>query len=379
MNLHQFLTNRKDSTSSHGSNCRNIYSSNSRKHSNKNNNMNNNINNINTNNNNNNKRFTLFSNLNEKQKEKITLIKFLKDNKNFYNNVNLMTEQNFIKKLDTNNINLNLSNLSNNSKTGKSPKTINYDRASYVRMMKYFTIKSNHKPVKLDELSPITIPIRNILSNDHRKNSMDNIADKVNFYYYLNKPNKNINTEKKIIPNKIKSNDSHNNSNNTNNNFTFSKNSNESEITFKDNNNNSPRFLKENKEIKETKENKEIKEIKEDNENKENKENLENKENNESKENQKKNNQYQFRIRRINLPTNINLSSIHYNNKILQNIINKKAKKNRGDDDLMAEKKNKGDNIGANEVYLANKKNFINKKEDTGNYFKKNNSASKKK
>ena len=128
-----------------------------------------------------------------------------------------------------------------------------------------------------------------------------------------------------------------------------------------------------------TKENKEIKEIKEDNENKENKENLENKENNESKENQKKNNQYQFRIRRINLPTNINLSSIHYNNKILQNIINKKAKKNRGDDDLMVEKKNKGDNIGANEVYLANKKNFINKKEDTGNYFKKNNSASKKK
>ena len=360
MNLHQFLTNRKDSSSSHSSNCRNIYSNNSRKHSTKNSN---NINNINTNNNNtNNKRFSLFSNLNAKQKEKITLIKFLKDNKNFYNNVNLMTEQNFIKKLDTNNINLNLSNLSNNSKTGKSPKTINYDRASYVRMMKYFTIKSNHKPVKLDELSPITIPIRNILSNDHRKNSMDNIADKVNFYHYLNKPNKNKTAEKNILPNKIiKSNDSHNNSNNTNNNFTFSKNSNESEITFKDNNNNnSPRFLKDNKEIIEIKENKE------DKENKEKKENIEN------KDSQKKN-QYQFRIRRINLPANINLSSIHYNNKILQNIINKKAKKNRGGtDDPVLEKKDLGENIGTNEAYLANKINFINKKEDNGNYFKKN-------
>ena len=40
-------------------------------------------------------------------------------------------------------------------------------------------------------------------------------------------------------------------------------------------------------------------------------------------------NSYQFRIRKINLPTGINLASIQQNNKLLQNILNKKTKKNK--------------------------------------------------
>ena len=36
--------------------------------------------------------------------------------------------------------------------------------------MKYFTNKSSNKPMKLDELSQVFIPIRNTLSNEHTSN-----------------------------------------------------------------------------------------------------------------------------------------------------------------------------------------------------------------
>jgi hypothetical protein len=54
---------------------------------------------------------------------------------------------------------------------------------------------------------------------------------------------------------------------------------------------------------------------------------IDNNENNDNKNNLK--NSYQFRIRKINLPSGINLASIQHNNKLLQNIINKKSK-NKG-------------------------------------------------
>lgn len=97
------------------------------------------------------------------------------------------------KKHDDNKLNLNLSFLSKNNK-GNSFKTLNYDRSSYVRIMKYFTIKSSNKPMEFEDLSPVLIPIRNTLSNEHRKNNLnintDNIKEKINFYYYINSKEK---------------------------------------------------------------------------------------------------------------------------------------------------------------------------------------------
>ena len=52
---------------------------------------------------------------------------------------------------------------------------------------------------------------------------------------------------------------------------------------------------------------------------------IDNNENNDNR-NQLKNS-YQFRIRKINLPSGINIASIQHNNKLLQNIMNKKSKK----------------------------------------------------
>ena len=512
-NLHQFLTNSRSNSQKSNSNYNKIYNNTKIYNQSKSN-----INIINIENAN--KRFNLFSNLNSKQKEKINLTKFLKGEKNYYNNINLITEQNFDKKHDPNKLNLNLSFLSNMSKNGKgnSFKTLNYDRSSFVRIMKYFTIKSSNKPLKFDELSPVLVPIRNTLSNEHRKNNNlnlnpDNIKDKINFYYYINSKEKVIQLFKdnkknnKYNSSSNNSNRSHgggkNNSNNSNNNdsgncngsnkinninlinkndqrnsihkasdnnLTFSKNSNESEFTFKDkgsaifnienkksnnkdnsnessrNNNNdnthnnilnselnsfaekdskkiinnkqsliknnglnknagnrlsisiekinnkersdnlnninndynyknkfkynyniilneekktndyessSPKFINEknfnnfvNKEnhykIKEEKTsnllekilnnqntNKNIKlenDINSNNLNK-NMNTIDNNENNDNKNNLK--NSYQFRIRKINLPSGINLASIQHNNKLLQNIINKKSK-NKG-------------------------------------------------
>ena len=277
-NLHQFLTNSKSVSQNSHSNYNKIYNNTKIYNQSKSN-----INIINIENPN--KRFNLFSNLNAKQKEKINLTKFLKQDKNYYNNINLMTEQNLDKKHDQNKLNLNLSVLSNLSKKGNSFKTLNYDRSSYVRIMKYFTIKSSNKPMKFDDLSPVFIPIRNTLSNEHRKNNNmninpDSVKDKINFYYYINSKEKVIqlfkdqknNDKSKQNSSKRGKNNNNNNSNNNNsnnnndsnsgnysgnnkmnniniinkneqrnsiikssdNNLTFSKNSDGSEFTFKD-------------------------------------------------------------------------------------------------------------------------------------------------
>ena len=267
-NLHQFLTNSKSSSQNSHSNYNKIYNNPKIYNQSKSN-----VNIINLENQN--KRFNLFSNLNAKQKEKINIAKFLKQDKNYYNNINLMTEQNLDKKHDPNKLNLNLSVLSNLSKKGNSFKTLNYDRSSFVHIMKYFTIKSNNKPMKFEDLSPVFVPIRNTLSNEHRKNNNlninpDSVKDKINFYYYINSKERVIQLFKDKKNNNSSSNrgkNSNNNSNNNNdsnsgnysgsnkinnlnlinkndqrnsiiksndNNLTFSKNSNESEFTFKD-------------------------------------------------------------------------------------------------------------------------------------------------
>ena len=275
-NLHQFLTNSKSVSQNSHSNYNKIYNNTKIYNQSKSN-----INIINIENPN--KRFNLFSNLNAKQKEKINLTKFLKQDKNYYNNINLMTEQNLDKKHDQNKLNLNLSVLSNLSKKGNSFKTLNYDRSSYVRIMKYFTIKSSNKPMKFDDLSPVFIPIRNTLSNEHRKNNNmninpDSVKDKINFYYYINskekviqlfKDQKNNDKSKQNSSKRGKNNNNSNNNNSNNNNdsnsgnysgnnkmnniniinkneqrnsiikssdnnLTFSKNSDGSEFTFKD-------------------------------------------------------------------------------------------------------------------------------------------------
>ena len=509
-NLHQFLTNSR--SNSQKTNIKNAKIYNNTKIYNQ---SKSNINIINIENAN--KRFNLFSNLNVKQKEKINLNKFTKGEKNYYNNINLVTDHNLDKKHEEKKLNLNLSFL-NSSKNGKgnSFKTLNYDRTSYVRIMKYFTIKSSNKPMEFEDLSPVLIPIRNTLSNEHRKNNLnlntDNIKEKINFYYYINskdkvmqlfKENKKrnkynsasnthrtgespINTDlKNSSINKGKNtnlnrndSDKFNNSNKMNNiniinkkdlknnnlkgsenNLTFSKNSNESEFTFKekgsamfnldskksnhkDNSNNSSHnnilnselnsFVeKENKKINTNKQaliknlgknvdipnnsgngiqrlsisvekinnnentdknnyknkfkynynlinNEEEKTNnyensptflneklfnnfvnKEKNKNKKvekysnlfekilnnqninenvklendvcsnnDKNSLNTIDNNDNKNNLK--NSYQFRIRKINLPSGINLASIQHNNKLLQNILNKKSKKNKG-------------------------------------------------
>ena len=468
-NLHQFLTNNR--ANSQKSNIKNNKIYNNTKIYNQ---SKSNINIINAENSN--KRFNLFSNLNVKQKEKINLSKFLKGEKNYYNNINLVTEQNFDKKHEPNKLNLNLSFLSNKNGKGNSFKTLNYDRSSYVRIMKYFTIKSSNKPMEFEDLSPVLIPIRNTLSNEHRNTNLninpDNVKDKINFYYYINSKEKVIQLFKdnkkkkryKYTNNKSKDgetnkdnikNNSHRNNevNNINlinneekrnnnlkgsdNNLTFSKNSNESEFTFKDkgsvvfnmdnkksnnkdnsndsshnnllnselnsfhekenkktsnkqslnknsgkncsnrvsisvekinnkeeginlndiysknnyknineekkaNNSESPKFLNE-KLFKKNQEkpssllgkilNNQIinKNIKVENDinsnNKDSMHTIENNENNDNKNNLK--NSYQFRIRKINLPSGLNFASIQHNNKLLQNLINKKSKKNK--------------------------------------------------
>ena len=127
-NLHQFLTDGRSNSQKSSSNYNKIYNNTKIYNQSKSN-----INIINIENPS--KRFNLFSNLNSKQKEKVNLTKFLKGDKN-YNNINLITEQNFDKKKGPNKLNLNLSFLSNLAKNGKgnSFKTLNYDRSSFVKI-----------------------------------------------------------------------------------------------------------------------------------------------------------------------------------------------------------------------------------------------------
>ena len=158
-NLHQFLTNNRSNSQTSNSNTTRIQN-NSKIYNLSKSNIN--INNIE----NSNKKINIFSNIMAKQKEKeiINISRFSKEDKNYYNNINLITEHNLNKKHIPKELKLNFSllNMSKNAK-GNSYKTLNYDRPSFIRIMKYFTIKSNKKPIKLDELSPVFIPIRNTL------------------------------------------------------------------------------------------------------------------------------------------------------------------------------------------------------------------------
>ena len=251
-------------------------------------------------NDNQNKRFTLFINLNSRQKEKLNISKFFKSKKKYFNNINLITEQNHqeknIKKED-----LNISIPSKSIK--KNYKTLNYDQTSYGRIMKYFTIKSSNKPMKLDELSQVFVPIRNTLSNEHRnknvkinKKNVENVRDKIN-YYFPNSKDKII----QIFKNgKLEK--------NINNKKSSSNNKNEQK-------NKSQNKIMNNKEMKI--------------ENDINYNNLKTIDNNIEENNNKKSikNSYQFRIRKINLPSGINFSSIQSNNKLLHNLLNKQSKK----------------------------------------------------
>ena len=250
-----------------------------------------------------NKLFTIFSNLNSRQKEKLNISKFFKSGKKYFNNINLIAEKNEEKK-NIKKEDLNISIQSKNSK--KNYKTLNYAQTSYGRIIKYFTIKSNNKPMKFDELSQVFIPIRNTLSNEHRNKNMkinskkkENIRDKINFYlmdskdktiqlFKNNKIKKNLNQQKIISEYE---NEQKNKSQNKNDKLTINK---EIKIENDINYNNMNSYYN-------------------------------NTEGNINKNSIKTS--YQFRIRKINLPSGINLDSIQSNNKLLHNLINKKSKK----------------------------------------------------
>ena len=247
-----------------------------------------------------NKRFTPFFNLNSRQKEKLNISKFFKSKKNYYNNINLITEQNNQKKI-TKKEELNISIPSKSCKKNNY-KTLNYEQTSYGRIMKYFTVKSNNKPMKFDEVSQVFVPIRNTLSNEHRNKNLkknkkkdENVRDKIS--YLLNSKDKivqifkNNKLQKKIGNKKSSSNNKKEDSNKSQNKII---NKEETRIENDINYNN-------------------LKTIDNNNE-----ENI-------HKNSLKKSNQY--RIRKINLPSGINLASIQSNNKLLHNLLNKKSKK----------------------------------------------------
>ena len=249
-----------------------------------------------------NKRFTPFFNLNSRQKEKLNISKFFKSKKNYYNNINLITEQNNQKKT-TKKEELNISIPSKSCKKNNY-KTLNYEQTSYGRIMKYFTVKSNNKPMKFDEVSQVFVPIRNTLSNEHRNKNLkinkkkdENVRDKINCYLLNSKEKiiqifKNNKLQKKIGSKKSSSNNKKEKSNKS-----------------------------QNKII-----NKEETRI----ENDINYNNLKTIDNNNDEENSHKislKNSNQYRIRKINLPSGINFASIQSNNKLLHNLLNKKSKK----------------------------------------------------
>ena len=252
-----------------------------------------------------NKRFNLFTKLISRQKEKLNISKFFKSKKNDMYNINLKTEENQPKKIskkETLNISIAYKNTSK-----KNYKTLNYDQGSYGRIMKYFTNKSSNKPMKLDELSQVFIPIRNTLSNEHRKNkkinkNKESIKDKINLYLL---------DSKDIIVQLYKKNKLNKNINNKNN---------------KDFNGKNEHKNKEQNTINKIINNKEIKI-----ENDINYNNMNTIDNN-IEENNNKNSlkvSYQYRIRKINVPSGINFASIQSNNKLFHNLLNKKSKKIR--------------------------------------------------
>ena len=168
--------------------------------------------------------------------------------------------------------------------------------------MKYFTVKSNNKPMKFDEVSQVFVPIRNTLSNEHRNKNLkknkkkdENVRDKIS--YLLNSKDKivqifkNNKLQKKIGNKKSSSNNKKEDGNKSQNKII---NKEETRIENDINYNN-------------------LKTIDNNNE-----ENI-------HKNSLKNSNQY--RIRKINLPSGINLASIQSNNKLLHNLLNKKSKK----------------------------------------------------
>ena len=262
-----------------------------------------------------NKRFTPFFNLNSRQKEKLNISKFFKSKKYYYNNINLITEQNNQKKT-TKKEELNISIPSKNCKKNNY-KTLNYEQTSYGRIMKYFTVKSNNKPMKFDEVSQVFVPIRNTLSNEHRNKNLkknkkkeENVRDKINCYLLNSKDKiiqifKNNKLQKKISNKKSSS------------------------INKKEDNN---KFQNKILNKKETRIENDI-----------NYNNLKTIDNNNEENNIHKNslkNSNQYRIRKINLPSGINLASIQSNNKLLHNLLNKKSKKihkNNNDDRIQTD------------------------------------------
>ena len=262
-----------------------------------------------------NKRFTPFFNLNSRQKEKLNISKFFKSKKYYYNNINLITEQNNQKKT-TKKEELNISIPSKSCKKNNY-KTLNYEQTSYGRIMKYFTVKSNNKPMKFDEVSQVFVPIRNTLSNEHRNKNLkknkkkeENVRDKINCYLLNSKDKiiqifKNNKLQKKISNKKSSS------------------------INKKEDNN---KFQNKILNKKETRIENDI-----------NYNNLKTIDNNNEENNIHKNslkNSNQYRIRKINLPSGINLASIQSNNKLLHNLLNKKSKKihkNNNDDRIQTD------------------------------------------
>ena len=254
-------------------------------------------------NNDKNKPFALFSKLSTRQKEKLNISKFFKTKMKYYNNINLITEQN--------NQNKNIKDELNNSIDSKlskhhNYKTLNYDQTPYSRIMNYFTNKSSNKPMKFDELSQVFVPIRNTLSNERRnKNTKittkkkEYVKDKINLYL--------LDSKDKVIQ-LFKNNKFKNNLNNQKNNT-----KNEKEKINKSQNKIDKTIYK-----KETKIENDI-----------NYNNINPIYNNTEGNNNTKNSlktSYQYRIRKINIPSGINFASIQSNNKFLHNLLNKKSK-----------------------------------------------------
>ena len=246
------------------------------------------------------KRFILFSNLNIKQKEKLNISKLFNPKKNYFNNINLITERNQ-KRKNAKKEDLNISIPSQKNKINNY-KTLNYDQTSYGRILKYFTIKSSNKPMKFDELSQVFVPIRNTLSNEHRNKNMkinskkeENVRDKINYYF--------LNSKDKVIQ--------------------LFKNNKLGKNIIKKKSNSNNKIEQKNKSLTKNINNKETK-----NENDINYNNMNTIDHNE--ENNNKNslkNPFQYRIRKINVPSGINLATIQSNNKLLHNLLNKKTKK----------------------------------------------------
>ena len=252
-----------------------------------------------------------------------------------------------------------------------------YDTASFRKAIKYYTLKSDSKTIQVKDLSSYFRPIRNIL----RIKNIQKIKEKKN----KNSSSSNILINNKIYGNVIKINninenknrninyksDSHltkniyidlmeiekqdinlmdtfnNINNNINNsylqNLYFNKNSIQTERTNK--NNKFPFNIKVNQKDKAikiiNKNNKNISEtISFNNNNSKNisdydtqisiNNNANNANNNWKIEEANSKTLYQFRPRKIHLPkTGISLSSMHYKNKILQNILNKRKETNK--------------------------------------------------